>query len=80
MIDWLLVYVGNQIDWNQYGGVKGHSISHYLIEMINFILYNQDIRTPHEVLATVVDFSKAFNQQNHNLLITLLSDMVGYSR
>ena len=75
VIEWLLVYVGNQIDWNQYGGVKGHSISHYLIEMINFILYNQDLRTPQAVLATMVDFSKAFNRQNHNLLVTLLSDM-----
>ena len=75
VIEWLLEYVGDQIDWNQYGGVKGHSISHYLIEMINFILYNQDLRTPHAVLATMVDFSKAFNRQNHNLLLTLLSDM-----
>ena len=70
-----MAYVGDQIDWNQYGGVKGHSISHYLIEMINFILYNQDLNTPHAVLATMIDFSKAFNRQNHNLLITILSDM-----
>jgi hypothetical protein len=69
------VYVGKQIDWNQYGGVKVHSISHYLTEMIIFILYNQDLRTPHAVLATMVDFSKAFNRQNHNLLVTILSDM-----
>lgn len=41
VIEWLLLYVGDQIDWNQYGGVKGHSIYHYLLEMINFILYNQ---------------------------------------
>jgi hypothetical protein len=75
VIEWLLVYVGDLIDWNQYGGVKGHSISHYLIEMINFILYNQDLRTPHAVLATMIDFSKAFNRQNHNVLVTILSDM-----
>ena len=73
VIEWLLVYVGSQIDWNQYGGVKGHSISHFLIEMINFILYNQDLKIPNAVLATLIDFSMAFNRQNHNLLETILS-------
>ena len=42
---------------------------------MNFILYNQDLKTPHAVLATMIDFSKAFNRQNHNLLVTILSDM-----
>ena len=53
----------------------GCSISHYLIDFVNFILYNQDLRIPHAVVAAMVDFSKAFNRQNHNLLITKLSDM-----
>ena len=43
--------------------------------MINCILYNQDMNKPHAVLALMIDFSKAFNRQNHNLLITILSDM-----
>ena len=30
---------------------------------------------PHAVLALMVDFSKAFNRQNHHTLITILSDM-----
>ena len=38
-----------------------------------YTIYNA--ATPHTELATMVDFSKAFNRQNHNLLITLLSDM-----
>ena len=29
----------------------------------------------HAVLAATVDFSKAFNRQNHNILITLLSEL-----
>ena len=45
-----------------------------MIELIDFILYNQDYNLPIAVLACAVDFSKAFNRQNHNLLITKLSD------
>ena len=72
---WLLKYIGEQIDFRQYGGTKGNSITHYLIEFINFILLNQDSTDQIAVLACMVDFSKAFNRQNHNLLITKLSDM-----
>ena len=75
MVSWLLEFVGDQLDWGQYGGVKGSSISHYLIDFINFILYNQDLAVPHAVLAAMVDFSKAFNRINHNTIITILSEM-----
>ena len=75
VIDWLMEYVGDKLDWAQYGGLKGHSTSHYLIEFTNFILYNQDMKNPHAVLAMCIDFSKAFNRQNHNTLIQILSDL-----
>ena len=57
------------------GGFKGSSISHYLIDLVNFILYNQDQEPTQAVLAAMVDFSKAFNRQNHSILVTILSDM-----
>ena len=75
MISWLMHYVGDKIDPKQYGGQKKTSITHYLVDLVNFVLYNQDLTTPHFVLACLVDFSKAFNRQNHKLLITILSDM-----
>ena len=75
VIEWILKYVGDKIDPNQYGGQSGNSITHYLIEFINFVLYNQDMTNPRAVMAVLVDFKKAFNRQNHNKLITLLSDM-----
>ena len=75
IISWLLEYVEGKIDWGQYGGTKGSSISHYLIELVNFVLYNQDLKIPHTVLAAFIDFSKAFNRINHNLIITILSEM-----
>ena len=75
VVEWLMSYIGNKMDPKQFGGLKGNSISHYVIELINFILYNQDYNLPIGVMACAVDFSKAFNRQNHNLLITKLSDM-----
>ena len=75
VVSWLLEIIGPKIDFRQYGGTKGNSISHYLIELINFILYNQDKQDPTAVLACLVDFSKAFNKQDHNILITKLSDL-----
>ena len=75
VLEWLLVFIGDQIDPGQYGGAKGNSISLYLIDLINFVHYNQDLDPSHAVLATMIDYSKAFNNQNHNILITILSDM-----
>ena len=75
VVTWLLEVIGDRIDFRQYGGMKGNSISHYLIELINFILFNQDKTDPTAVIACLIDFSKAFNRQNHNILITKLSDM-----
>ena len=75
VVKWLLDIIGDKIDFRQYGGTKGNSISHYLIEFITFILYQQDNKEPTAVLASLIDFSKAFNRQDHNILITKLSDM-----
>ena len=75
VMDWLLKFIGPLIDLGQYGGLKGSSVTHYLIDFINFVLYNQDMKDIHAVLAVAVDFSKAFNRQNHNVLIELLSDL-----
>ena len=75
IISWLLEHVEDKIDWGQYGGTRGSSISHYLIELVNFVLFNQDLKMPHTVLAAFIDFSKAFNHINHNLIITILSEM-----
>ena len=51
VIKWLMEYLEEHIDWWQYGGLKGNSVSHYLIDFINFIQYNQDIKNIHAVLA-----------------------------
>ena len=68
-------YLREHLDWWQYGGQKGNSVSHYLIDFLNFISYNQDMKDIHAVLAVAIDFSKAFNCQNHNIFIELLSQL-----
>ena len=75
VMDWLIYFVGDKLDWGQFGGIKGSSSSHYLIDMITYILYNQDLKEPRAVVAAMVDFEKAFNKQNHHKLISKLSDM-----
>ena len=75
VVMWLLQYISHLIDFRQYGGMKGNSITHYLIEFITFILSNQESKDATAILACMIDFSKAFNRQNHNILITKLSDM-----
>ena len=75
VVMWLMEFIKDKIDFRQYGGMKGNSIAHYLIEFINFILMNQDSQEQTAILACLVDFQKAFNRINHNLIITKLSDM-----
>ena len=75
IVMWLLEILGDKLDFRQYGGMKGNSPSHYLIELVNFILHSQDRTEPTAVLLCLVDFSKAFNRQDHGILITKLSDL-----
>ena len=65
VVMWLLEIIGDKLDVRQYGGMRGNSVQHYLIELMNFILYNQDSTEPTAILACLVDFSKAFNRQTY---------------
>ena len=74
VVEWLLEYIGDKIDVRQYGGLKRTSTTHYMIEFLDFILSQLD--TPKTaVMACYIDFSKAFNRQDHNLLIQKLSKL-----
>ena len=75
IVMWLLEFIEDKIDFRQYGRSKGNSITHYIIEFINFILSCQDSIDQTAILACMVDCSKAFNRQDHNLLIVKLCDM-----
>ena len=74
IVGWLLDVFGHKLDFRQYGGFRGSSISHYLMEFLTFILHQQENGST-AVLACLVDFSKAFNRQDHSILITKLCDL-----
>ena len=68
-------YIEDRIDPGQFGGLKGHSTAHYLIQLFDFILSSTDSSNfPRAVLVALIDFSKAFNRINHAKVITRLSD------
>ena len=43
-------------------GLKGASITHYLIKFLHSIHKTLDLRNPHAVLAAAIDLSKAYNR------------------
>ena len=75
VIDWLMEYIGDKLDRDQFGGQKGHSVSHYLIEIINFVSYNQDLSKPLATLLAGVDLSKGFNKVDHIKFVKFFSKM-----
>ena len=58
VVMWLLEIIGEKLDFRQYGGMKGNSVSHYLFELINLILFNQDIGVPSWLLKMSFPFFK----------------------
>ena len=72
--DWLLPIIQPYLDPGQCG-MKGLSITHYLIKLLHFTHSILDKRQPHAVLAACIDLSKAFNRVSHDLVIQDLYDM-----
>ena len=73
--DWIFPFIGPFIDPSQCGGLKGSSITHYLIRMLHFIHKFLDEREPYAVVMAMVDLEKAFNRVSHQLVIEDLADM-----
>ena len=75
VLTWIHQYIGDKLDRDHFGGAKGHSVAHYLIEIINFILYKQDLSKPLATILAAVDLYKGFNEIDHCELITTISYM-----
>ena len=63
------------MDPGQCGGLKGSSISHYLLRLLHFVHGYLDLKQPHAVLLAMIDLEKAFNRVSHQLVIEDLADM-----
>ena len=72
VLKWLMQYTKTSLDPDQFGGIKGNSINHYLIETANFILFNQDLKNPQATLAAFLDFKQGFNRCQHSIFIEIL--------
>ena len=77
LIQWLWPYIEPHIDLDQLGGLPGCSVTHYLVQLLDFVHKNLDNnqQEPSAVLCCLVDFSKAFNRIDHNTIVTILSDL-----
>ena len=72
--DWLMPIVSPYLDPCQYG-LKGASITHYLVKLLQFIHEYLDMKNPHAVVIALIDLSKAFNRVSHQMVIEDLFDM-----
>ena len=73
----MLSDMGERFDRHQYGNEKGMSLNHLLINMIHKILTAVDKNSAKEkfaVVLTMVDWSQAFERQNHKLGIQSFID------
>ena len=77
LIQWIWPFISPHIDLDQLGGLPGCSVEHYLVHMLDFVHKNLDKNhaKPTAVLTGLVDFSKAFNRIDHNVIVTILADL-----
>ena len=73
--DWIFPYIEPFLDPGQCGGLKGSSITHYLVKLLHFVHSYLDLKQPHAVLLALIDLEKAFNRVSHQLVIEDLADM-----
>ena len=66
--------IGGQIDNRQYGCLKGTSTTLCLLDLIHHWLSKMD-NPGHYLRACFLDFSKAFDRIDHNIVITKLIDL-----
>ena len=70
LAEYMISDMGERLDNQQYGNEKGMSLNHLLINMLHEIHSAVDRNTVNEkmaVILTMVDWSQAFERQNHRL-------------
>ena len=64
---------GSMLTDKQHGFRKSHSTIHSVSQLVNFVNENMDIRRP--VLASFIDFRKAFDCLQHDVLLRKLNNL-----
>ena len=70
---WILDAVVDKLDTRQFGALKGRSITHALIDMLRH--WHAGVDSGSSVRVLFVDFAKAFDHIDHNLVIDRLRRM-----
>ena len=74
VVTWMIKDVGEQIDNRQFGGLKRTSTTYCLLDLVHNWL--SEINNPgHYLRACFLDFSKAFDRMDHNIVITKLINL-----
>ena len=62
---WMLDYIVDRLDVNQYGGLRGLSTTHALVDMVHtWLLTAEERKASHVVL---LDYRKAFDHVDHQM-------------
>ena len=72
--DWLLKSIGAKIDTRQFGSVKNSSATHALLSLTHHLLSATDASS-NAVRVFLLDFEKAFDRIDHNILVNKLQQM-----
>ena len=72
--DWLMELIGEKIDKRQFGSLKNSSTTHALLSLLHHLLNETDV-PKNAVRIFLLDFSKAFDHIDHNILLSKSSDM-----
>ena len=67
--------IAESIDSQQFGNMKSSSTTHCLVSLLDFIYHTLDNQRSVSVALTFVDFSKAFDLVNHNVVLKKAIDL-----
>ncbi len=71
--NWILDSIKDKLDVSQYGGLKGLSTTHALVDMLQH--WHNIIHTHNSARILFIDFSKAFDSVNHCTLLNKLRQL-----
>lgn len=71
--DWLWDFVKDKLHQNQFGGVKNSSTAHALTKMLHD--WHEAVHNNNSVRLLLVDYKKAFDLVDHNVLLAKLNDL-----
>jgi len=69
---WILDIIKDKLDVHQYGALKCRSTTHALVDMVHH--WYKAVDDGQSVRAVLIDFAKAFDHVDHNILIARLTE------